>query len=398
MITRIFIFMVLALPLSAQIRPIGPVGPAPVVPIRERPVNFFADPTTNVYVQTPKGVSAYTSSAGQLTLVAGSPFSTTGQLTGATSQYLISLGTDYVHVYPISSTGALGAEAASIDTQSFDGAECGTVNDGAGGVLNNGYFYAQLYDDGGGNCSDWQSYQMTENGALMFSSDIVGTAYSDGNAVPTSNLIFDSSNQYAYGFAWNETLWQPGIVPFALPDGALQTNTSFVEVDPVSDPNLNYFLVPEMAAADSNEHLAVLMSGNLYGGGGSSPENYQLATYTVDPATGSITATSTQDDAPFTSVLAVDSMSMTGDGLFVAVGGYYGVQIFNFNGAPIPTSLASVLPSSVIDQVAWDSQDYLYALSSADGKMYVFQVTASGAVEVPASPYTIANTGIMILY
>lgn len=398
MIKQILIALVFSVPLSAQIRPIGPVGPAPVVPIRERPISFFADPTTNVYIQTPKGVSAYTSSAGQLSLVSGSPFKTSGQLAGVTGQYLISMGTDYIHTYPLATTGALGSEVSSTDTQSYDGSECGTVNYGQGGVLNNGVFYVQLFDDGVGNCSDWQSYQMSANGTFAFAGNVLGTAYSDGNAVPTSNLTFDSSGQYAYGIAWNEIAWQPGIVPFVTASGSLQNSETFTEVDPAVDTTLDYFLVPEMAAADSSEHLAVLMSGWFYDDNGSSPENPQLASYTIDPATGSIVSANTQDNAPFTTLMSVNSMSISPDGLFVALGGVDGVQVFNFNGAAPATSLDSVLPSETIDAVAWDNQGYLYGLSSASGELHVLQVTAKGAVEISGSPYAVGNTGVVIVF
>ena len=395
MIRQILIALVLSVSLSAQVRPIG--HPEPVRDPHLHggvPVSFIAAPST-VYIQTPSGVNAYTSSAGQLTVVTGSPFKTSGQLSGATDQYLISLGTDYIHVYPVTS-GAIGAQVSSVDTQNFEGSECGTVNYGQGGVLNNGVFYVQLFDDGAGNCADWQSYQMS-GGTFAFAGDVLGSAYSDGNAVPTSNLTFDSSNQYAYGFVWNETAWQPGIAPYITTGGSLQSNANFTEVDPATDTNLDYFLVPEMAAADSSEHLAVLMSGWFYGDNGISPENPQLASYTVDPATGSIASTNTQDDAPFATLTSVNSMSMSTDGLFVALGGVDGIQVFNFNGAAPPTSLSSVLPSETIDEVAWDNQDYLYALSSVSGRLYVFQVTASGAVDVQGSPVAVQNSGVMVV-
>jgi hypothetical protein len=98
-------------------------------------------------------------------------------------------------------------------------------------------------------------------------------------------------------------------------------NTVFRETDPTTDPNLDYFLAPIMARADSHEHLAVAMIPWLYGGNGSAPVNLKMASYTIDPATGSIASTNTEDNIPFAAMGGAPSaMSISYGGNFVAIG------------------------------------------------------------------------------
>ena len=63
----------------------------------------------NVYAQVANGVNVYNATAtGKLTLVKGSPFPVSGQMEGVNGKYLISVGTNNLHSYPIASTGAIG--------------------------------------------------------------------------------------------------------------------------------------------------------------------------------------------------------------------------------------------------------------------------------------------------
>ena len=92
------------------------------------PATTAPPPVAHVYVQTPQGVNLYnTSSTGKLTLAAGSPFKTVGLMVGTNGKYFISNGTNYVHVYAMSSTGAIGKEVSNINTALYSGAECGTT-------------------------------------------------------------------------------------------------------------------------------------------------------------------------------------------------------------------------------------------------------------------------------
>jgi hypothetical protein len=361
-------------------------------------------PVAHVYVQTTKGVNVCDATAtGKLSLVKGSPFATVGQMEGITGKHLINVGTTYLHTYLLTSSGGVGKQVAEINTADYGGSECGSTS-GVGAILDHSgkYFYVQLYDDGPGNCAAWQSYQITPTGEFTFIGDVVGDSYGDGNAVPSYTPTFDSSNRYGYGFAWNESLAQPGFVPFVrASNGNLMSNTVFSERDPKPDPHLDYYLVPDIAKSDPTGHLAVLMSGWFYGDNGGAPENSQLVSYPVDPATGSVVSTNTQDNAPFTVMKNANSMSMSYAGDFVAIGGD-GLQVLNFSGAEPPTGLTGqLLPSVQVDQVAWDKANHLYALSYETEELYVYDVTKKGAVAAAGSPYKSAGaygvTGVIVV-
>ncbi len=45
----------------------------------------------------------------------------------------------------------------------------------------------------------------------------------------------------------------------------------------------------------------------------------------------------------------------------------------------------------------WDTSNHLYAISNADSAIHVFTVTATGATEVPGSPWTVTHPVAMIV-
>jgi hypothetical protein len=70
-----------------------------------------------------------------------------------------------------------------------------------------------------------------------------------------------------------------------------------------------------------------------------------------------------------------------------------GLQLFHFNGAsPITNYSGVLLPTEDIDQVAWDNNNHLYALSYESGNLHVFNATSTSISEVSGSPYKIANS------
>jgi hypothetical protein len=67
------------------------------------------------------------------------------------------------------------------------------------------------------------------------------------------------------------------------------------------------------------------------------------------------------------------------------------LQLFHFNGANPLTRFTALLPTGEIDQLAWDSDDHLYAIGIPAGQLYVLAVTSTGVREAPGSPYSITN-------
>jgi hypothetical protein len=362
----------------------------------------------NVYVQTPKGVDVFSAaSTGNLTLVKGSPFSDSGQMEGVSGKYLISVGTDYLHTYPIESNGTVGKQASETNTQDYGGSECGSTSlDGvpSGAFLDQAgqYFYVQLYQlnggDSPGDCAAWQTYKVETNGTLQFIGSMEYEGWSDAYATDSSAPTVSSNDEYAYGAFYNfDGASYYTFSAFSRSDsGFLEINQNFTAIDPPANPNAPYgswTFKPLFTQADNASHLAVLMESyyldeNLdqyYG-----PN--QLASYTIDDASGGIASTNTWQNMPAPLVTNSVTMSMSTSGKLLAVFGYPGLQLFHFNGAAPITSYSSVLlPTTDIDQVAWDKDNHMYALSYESQKLYVFTVTPTTINEVAGSPYSVTG-------
>lgn len=155
-------------------------------------------PVAYVYVATSKGINLYNAASnGKLTLVSGSPFNkTSGLMIGSNQKYFITLGTDWVHSYPVAANGAIGAQASQINTQSYNGYACGTTN---GAVLDHSgqYLYVLLNvpPDDNPMCDAFQTIKIASNGLLTFD----GSTTMETGAPPIRNLPTIMSNEkFAY--------------------------------------------------------------------------------------------------------------------------------------------------------------------------------------------------------
>lgn len=346
----------------------------------------------HVYVQTTRGVDVYdAASNGKLTLVKGSPFATSGQMEGINGKYLISVGTDYLHTYAIESGGAVGKQVSETNTQSYGGSECGPTT-GLGSVLDHTgkNLYVQLSSQYlASDCAAWQTYEVEQDGLLTFLGDIEYQSYY-GGVVPSSVPTISGNDKFGYGiFEWGD-----GNSPFSTfvrtSNGPLEVNDGFSVVGPVSLEGWPYSPTP-LVEADPTNHLAVFMfSGvTIYGGG---PDLWQLASYTIDDSTGAISSTNTWQDMPTPAVGGIGRMNMSPSGLLLAISGYPGLQFFHFNGAaPITPYSGLLLPNVLVDRLAWDNNNHLYALSYSSEKLYVYTVTPTSISEAAGSPYTVQS-------
>jgi hypothetical protein len=345
----------------------------------------------DVYVQAKKGVYVFNaSSAGQLSLVAGSAFADSGQMEAVRGNALISVGTDYIHTYAIASNGGVGAQIGQIDTQDYGGSQCGNT-DGAGSILDHTgqYLSVQLWGatDNNGNalCSAWQTYKIASNGSLAFLGDAVNTdqyvyQYS-AMAVPiftvSSNDFFDYGSIVSPDFSAVFTAYKRGSA------GDLVPNTSFSVVNPKPKNGYSAY-APALMAADPNNHLAADVTSFSPDGTGL----HQLASYTINNSTGAIQSTNTWANMP--STIANQAMAMSWAGNLLATSGQSGLQLFHFNGAAPATAYGAVLqPSVEFNQLAWDKSNHLYALNYSSGELYVYTVTPTSTHEVAGSPYKV---------
>jgi hypothetical protein len=363
-------------------------------------------PVAHVYVQTHKGIVVYgAASDGKLTLVEGSSFADTGQMGGINGKYLISVGTDYLHTYAIESDGGVGKQASEINTQDYSGAECGGPGyngSSNGAVLDHTgkYFYVQLfgaqYQPGNTTCAAWQSYQIEPDGAFTFlGSQAVLNGGADGSAYDSSVPTISSNDKFGYSLVGGDCNCNY-FVPFAkMSTGQFAQNSAFTYAGPESDPSTNLGYVPATAKTDPNSHLAMLMyaePNEPYSGAVS----WELASFTINDATGGISSTNTWKDMPEPQVDgSVMEMSPSGKLLALAGGQYSdlnGMQIFHFNGAaPITKYSALLLPAIEIDRLGWDNDNHLYALSYSSGELYVYTVTPTEISKAAGSPYKVEN-------
>jgi hypothetical protein len=330
-------------------------------------------------------------------------------MVGVNGKYLISVGTTNVHSYSIESNGAVGKQAAVIDTQDYSGSECGATS--AGGSSNGAYldhtgkyFYVQLYDgsddeDDGGDCAAWQSYQVESNGNLVFLGSVEDEGWSDHYATPSSVPTVSSNDLFSYGVFYQfdgfsyTTFSTFSRTPSS---GFLEINNNFSGSGPEANPNAPngpWYFVPLSVKADNSSDLAVLMqsfwvdddANQKYG-----PN--QMASFKIDNATGGIVSTNTWENMPIPAITGITDLNMSPTGKLLAVFGYPGLQLFHFNGAsPITPYSGVLLPTTDIDQVAWDNDNHMYALSYQSQKLYVYTVTPTTITAVAGSPYTVTG-------
>jgi WD40 repeat protein len=149
------------------------------------------------------------------------------------------------------------------------------------------------------------------------------------------------------------------------------------------------FYCPYLSATDSADHVVVPvqpMSNASFEPSGA----YQLATYTAD-SSGNLTTNSTYSNMPKVLVAGVTSVSMSPSGELLAVGGTAGLQVFHFNGANPVTHYTGLLTNLEVDQMSWDNDNHLYAISQSGGKLFVFTITPTSYSQAAGSPYTITK-------
>jgi Big-like domain-containing protein len=353
-----------------------------------------------VYVGTTKGVYLYNAASnGSLSLVSGSPFSIAGNAIGSNGKFLLSLGTNYLHSYPVASNGALKGQASQINTALYPGpADCGGATTFGGTIDRTGnqaYIQFQFLGDYFDHCDALQSYTINATtGAFTFG----GVAqFSGEHALDLGGpLVVAGNNDHAYAFP---KYYCDNVFHAFYRDrfGAMNGDDSFSVTNP--PPGGQAWFPIAMASDNQNvptSHMAVALheSTEVCTSGLAS-----LASYTID-YNGNLL----YDGAMLKITVNPASMAITPQGNLLAVGGSAsktddsgatqtpGLQVFHFNGGSPITSFSGVLTTAPINKVLWDGSNHLYALSNSTKKLYAYTVTSSSITAVPGSPYTIAST------
>jgi hypothetical protein len=318
---------------------------------------------------------------GKLTPVSGSPFrdDVTSMATNGKYLYASTRNGIYVAAFAIEANGAL-RWSASTDIVKYNQGDCGSS-----GPLFLDHTGASLYDMefDGDACSN-NSYQSlatnTSSGRLR---NIGSGASGEWFYLPAT---FIGNNAYAYtAVCLYDMYWE--IAGFKRSSSGLLSQININAPTPA--PKTGDFFCPSQTAADLTNHVAITVqpvNQNSFSPDGPA----QLATYTAG-SSGNLSTTSTVGNMPAASVGTVTGIGMAPSGKLLAVAGTAGLQVFHFNGASPITHDTGLLTKDQVDQVFWDNDNHLYAISQSAGKLFVFTVTPTSANQAVGSPYTISN-------
>jgi hypothetical protein len=344
------------------------------------------DPVAYVYVSTtPTGSSvneivAYAAAAnGKLTPVPGSPFTADVTSLAVNSHYLFGSNANGVNVdtYAIESSGTLTL-VDQTDVAGFNSGDCGIT--GPLFVDRTGH---TLYDmEYIGDCSNNQyaSFHIgTSTGALT---NMGAGVYSYWLYQPAS---FIGNDKFAYSASCLGDMYWTIFGLQRSSSGLLSSISNFSA--PVPTPPTGDFYCPSEVAAGPTNHVAIALqpvAQDTFAPDGGP----QIGSFTA-AANGDLSTTNTSADMPESNVGTALGMSMAPSGKLLAVGGSGGLQIFHFHGSAPPTAATGLLTSDEIDQLFWDNDNHLYAISTTTNRLFVFTVTPTHHHEAPGSPYTV---------
>jgi hypothetical protein len=345
------------------------------------------DPVAYVYVSTtPAGssvneIAAYAAKAnGRLTPVPGSPITADVTSVAVNGLYLFGSNANGVNVdsYAIESSGALTL-VNQTDVAGFNSGDCGIT-----GPLFLDHTGHTLYDMEylGNSCANNQyaSFHVaTSTGALT---NLGAGVYSSWLYQPAS---FIGDNKFAYSASCiGDTYW----TIFGLKrssSGLLSSINNFSA--PLPTPRSGDFYCPSQIVSDPANRMAIALQPVTQDG--FAPDGGpQIGSFTA-AANGDLSTTNTSADMPESKVGTALSMSMAPSGKLLAVGGSGGLQIFHFRGSAPPTAATGLLTADEIDQMFWDHDNHLYAISTTRNRLFVFTITPSHHHQAPGSPYTL---------
>jgi hypothetical protein len=345
-------------------------------------------PVAYVYVSSnPNGsstneINGFAAAAnGRLTPVAGSPFRDDVTSMAANGKYLYASTRNgiYVAAFAIEANGALHW-SASTDIVKYNQGDCGSS-----GPLFLDRTGASLYDMefNGDACSN-NSYQSlatnTSSGRLR---NLGSGASGEWFYLPAT---FIGNNVYAYtAVCLYDMYWE--IAGFKRSSSGLLSQININAPTPA--PKTGDFFCPSQTAADTTNHVAITfqpVDQNSFSPNGPA----QLAAYTAG-SSGNLSTASTVANMPAASVGTVTGLGMAPSGKLLAVAGTAGLQVFHFNGSHPITHDTGLLTKDQVDQVFWDNDNHLYAISQSAGKLFVFTVTPTSASQAAGSPHIIAH-------
>ena len=348
-------------------------------------------PSAWVYVSSEIGtttqaeVRAWTAGPdGKLTPIAGSPFSDNLAALAVNGKYLFgSTPAGMIDAFRIQSNGAITYSASSNASAPAGGCNSAPYYiflDHTGTSLYDFYPYGNPY------CSNnqYQAWNIVKSSGSLTYLDQVG----DGT-FPWRNFSFIGNNVYGYTASCFQ-LTNLDIYRFKRNSDGSITQLSTSHLLPKAPSGDTW--CPGLAAADPTNHLAI--PAVLIDQNGNLAPPWRLATYTVNTSTGALSTASTYDNMPKVLVGDISQLSMSPSGKLLAVAGQNGLQVFHFNGANPITPYTGLISSVSINDIRWDKNNHLYAISQHANRLAVFTVTPTSWKWVASysvnNPYGIA--------
>jgi len=343
--------------------------------------NTTSTTAAHVYIQIQGTAGAVygfnSSSTGQISVISGSPFKPAGEIVGSTPTKFFTLGQTLIHSFGVASNGAIGSQLAQIPILDYTGSSCdgGLKGDDDAALDHTGKYVYVMLDNNGGTCAAYQSYIINSDGSFSFDGDTV-QSWSDGTSSDATVPSILGNEKFAYAqYSYLDS--GPVVIGFRRESSGTLELMQFNENYPAL--NDDYYVSGNPDASPAGSYLVL----QLWPSGGG-PR--QLASYSVDSA-GNLSTTNTASNMPASS-FAAPSMTFSPTGNLLAVyedgaegDGKGGIELYHFNGASPLTLYKKLLTGTYIDQVAWDSTNHLYAISTAENKLYVFTVTTTAVTQ-----------------
>ena len=318
---------------------------------------------------------------GTLTPLPGSPWTADVSSMAVNGKYLFgsNLNSVYIDAFHINQTNGSLALWSQSDVAAMNAQDCGgpgqLVFDHTGSTLYN----FEYRDDG---CVNNDIRSMAVNSSV---GTLTNLGTTQGNSWLTGPPTILANNTYAYtASCLGDMYW--GIWGYKRQsNGNLTDLTNFSRTLPT--PKAGDFWCPSIPAADPTNHVAIVMQP-VVADSFTSDGGAQIASFTAD-ANGNLTTTNTAAQMPVGSFGNPLTSKMSPSGQLLAVGGSGGLQIFHFNGAAAPTVFTGLLTKAEVDQVFWDRNNHLYALSRPLNRLYVYTITPTSFSLAPGAPYSI---------
>jgi hypothetical protein len=315
------------------------------------------------------------SSTGKLSAIPGAPWKPTGQIVGSNKSQFITLGEDNIHSYAVASGGAIGSQLEQNPYTDYAGGECGTGStaDNTAVLDHTGKFvYIVLQTSNGiSGCSSVQSFNINSAGAF----DGVGDTVLSGDYETTLPSILGNES-FAYANDNNS-----GPIGFIRESTGALESMQFHETNPTLTGGFYYPSFPH--ASPTGNYVVLQLFPN-------DANPFQLGSYTVD-SQGNLSTTNTSSNMPTSGLIGASSTFSPSGNMYVlyADGGGNdegqnvpgGIEIYNFNGAAPLTLYTKLLTGTSIDQVAWDNDNHLYAISKSSNMLYVYTVTPTSVTQ-----------------